>query len=743
MVVQPELGVNGRAQSQILVYKSGQQLNGTDKIPIDGEFNYTITNMINCVAKKKNNDTFYIESMSENTANVQVDVNCENKVNITKVMSVIKSSKGDKGDAPIMVTITGQNIMKYIDKVSPPIPSSIGLSAVVQKGEEFINSGLMFAWKYKNNDGQWVTFSDSVNSSTFYLMHNSTSFINDICQIRCEVLYENDLYYAEFTVTKMYDTNYLTQRDIFNKLTDNGQEQGLYMHEGKIYLNMTYAKTGQLLADLIRGGVLTLGGLIDDSTGKPSNGYMRVLASDGITELAVLNGGDMTINGLSSDEATIDSLFVRNIKSPKIPPAVTENTTIYVNQATGNDDVEFDNGAVYKTVQGAIDATPKNLNGFDVYIRLQGTSSGGIHTYSENLTYKGFYGGSLYTYLQKNYIHGYIVMRDCSARMSLMGGSNYDDIPDDPSAYERANIKPASLYGTGNTYYVICAINCTDVYIRSLDLWGSTATNSNGYPNYAVGVREGSNVFVRNVKIHSSTNGFHAQVMGRLFAVNTYGKVTNYAYRCTYGGWMNIGSGTSVSGGSSSLNISTGDGCQVLQGNITWDGSSSSTGTNDNTTVNSSTATYNATSGDSWKVKYNSWRNDNTVRQGDWSGTGMHKGCWFFGGQFSDVKGNAIESVTLTIQRQSSGGNSAATQFTLKMHNHSSKPSGAPSFLSGWSKNISLAIGKSTTITITDSAVLTAIKNGTMKGFGVEVSSTSNSYYGVLTPKLKAVVKYK
>ena len=149
----------------------------------------------------------------------------------------------------------------------------------------------------------------------------------------------------------------------------------------------------------------------------------------------------------------------------------------------------------------------------------------------------------------------------------------------------------------------------------------------------------------------------------------------------------------------------------------------------------------NANSGDSYKVKYSSWRKDNSVRQGDWSSTGMNKGCWFFGNQFADLKGKTIKSVKLTLQRQS-GGNSGAVAFTLKMHNHTGRLSGAPSYLSEWSKNISLTVGQSTTITITDSAVLTAIKNGTMKGFGIEVSSTSNSYYGILTPKLKAVVTY-
>lgn len=659
----------------------------------------------------------------------------------------VSGGKGDKGEtgtngtSPVLVTISGQQSMKYLDKTSAPTPSTITLTANVMEGNVAVSSGITYVWQYKNSGGTWVNLSGTYTNKTYSLAYDNSGFINEVAQVRVAVSYKNQTYYLEHTVTKIYDNKYISKQEVFDKITEGGTNQLIYKDPdtGEIYINATFIKSGQLLADIIKGGILTLGGTIGLDN-NPVNGYIRVLGADN-QELAVLNGGDMTINGFSSDEATIDNLYVQDIKSPKIATTVTENTTIYVNQATGNDDADFDNGAVYQTIQGAIDATPKNLNGFDVYIRLQGTSSGGIHTYSENLTYKGFYGGSLYTYLQKNYVHGYVVMRDCSARMSLVGGSNYDEIPDDPETYERANIKPASLYTTGNTYYAICAINCTDVYIRALDLWGSTATNSNGYPNYAVGVREGSNVFVRNVKIHSSTNGFHAQVMGRLFAVNTYGKVTNYAYRCTYGGWMNIGSGNSVSGGSSSLNISTGDGCQILQGNVTWDGSSS-TGTNDNTTVNSNTTTYNATSGDSWKVKYSSWRKDNTVRQGDWSGTGMHKGCWFFGSQFNDIKGKTIKSIKLTIQRQSSGGNSGAVAFTLKMHNHTGRPSGAPSYLSGWSKNVSLSLGQSSTITITDSAVLTAIKNGTMKGFGVEVSSTSNSYYGILSPKLKAVVIY-
>lgn len=37
-----------------------------------------------------------------------------------------------------------------------------------------------------------------------------------------------------------------TQEDIFNKLTNNGQLQGLYMQDGKLYLNATYIATGTI-----------------------------------------------------------------------------------------------------------------------------------------------------------------------------------------------------------------------------------------------------------------------------------------------------------------------------------------------------------------------------------------------------------------------------------------------------------------------------------------------------------------
>ncbi len=46
----------------------------------------------------------------------------------------------------------------------------------------------------------------------------------------------------------------LTQEAIFNKLTNDGETQGIYLNDGKLYLNASYIKSGYLSANIIRAG---------------------------------------------------------------------------------------------------------------------------------------------------------------------------------------------------------------------------------------------------------------------------------------------------------------------------------------------------------------------------------------------------------------------------------------------------------------------------------------------------------
>lgn len=59
-----------------------------------------------------------------------------------------------------------------------------------------------------------------------------------------------------------YDST-LNQAKVFNKLTNNGEVQGIYLNNDKVYINASYIQAGDLSANRIKGGQLTLG---DDST---------------------------------------------------------------------------------------------------------------------------------------------------------------------------------------------------------------------------------------------------------------------------------------------------------------------------------------------------------------------------------------------------------------------------------------------------------------------------------------------
>lgn len=46
----------------------------------------------------------------------------------------------------------------------------------------------------------------------------------------------------------------LDQEEIFNRLTDNGKEQGIYRENGIIYINASFIKTGFISSDIIKAG---------------------------------------------------------------------------------------------------------------------------------------------------------------------------------------------------------------------------------------------------------------------------------------------------------------------------------------------------------------------------------------------------------------------------------------------------------------------------------------------------------
>ena len=99
-------------------------------------------------------------------------------------------------------------------------------------------------WRYSTSDKKWHTWFDTRADA---LANTAES---------------NAKAYADSQDSALNTTimNSLTQQEIFNRLTNGGAEQGIYLENGKLYINGTYLKTGTLDADLIKTGSLLVGG---------------------------------------------------------------------------------------------------------------------------------------------------------------------------------------------------------------------------------------------------------------------------------------------------------------------------------------------------------------------------------------------------------------------------------------------------------------------------------------------------
>lgn len=98
----------------------------------------------------------------------------------------------------------------------------------------------------------------------------------------------------------------LTQEDIFNRLTDHGKSQGMFIEDGNVYFNATYIKSGEINSDLIKTGKISSkdGSVyfdLDNSVVHTTDGQFvttldknSILIKSGDNTLARLNGYNET-----------------------------------------------------------------------------------------------------------------------------------------------------------------------------------------------------------------------------------------------------------------------------------------------------------------------------------------------------------------------------------------------------------------------------------------------------------------
>lgn len=174
----------------------------------------------------------------------------------------------------------------------------------LQKGKIYINgtyiqSGVISA---KNSNGKETFYA---NVDTGEVRIKATSFSLSDGTTLSSILKDS----KEYTDDKISDidpSKNLTQSEIFNILTNNGKTQGIYLSGGKIYINASYISSGNLTANRIKGGTLTLGG-----SGN-TNGILKILNSRG-TKI-----GSWDNSGISASTAKVDGYFSASDGTRKI-----------------------------------------------------------------------------------------------------------------------------------------------------------------------------------------------------------------------------------------------------------------------------------------------------------------------------------------------------------------------------------------------------------------------------------------
>lgn len=126
----------------------------------------------------------------------------------------------------------------------------------------------------------------------------------------------------------------LTQRDVFNRLTNNGATQGIYLSGGKVYINATYIETG-IISDRYGRSTWNL------NTGSLTTNYMTAnnIDANGTFEcgsasnLISLASGEITGYEDGTQIGTIDfSAHMRNISTGKLTTGL---------QLTGNQHIRI------------------------------------------------------------------------------------------------------------------------------------------------------------------------------------------------------------------------------------------------------------------------------------------------------------------------------------------------------------------------------------------------------------------
>jgi hypothetical protein len=528
------------------------------------------------------------------------------------------------------------------------------------------------------------------------------------------------------SVIKATQTQYQQLADRFSWMVRGNSSSSMTLTEDMLAVITKQVKVdGDMLVDGAIDGKTITGATIIGSTFRNENDTFSVDSNGNITG-AQIQGSEVIGDSFSVEgELTADVITANKINGGRYPGTLEDDIQISINSG-GSDDNELYDGVSFATVSGALEALPKFLNGKVVDIWIQ-------EDIYENIDIRYFSSGRINLYLDGNTVYGWIRSYMSTIKVYVYGGY---------MKFETARtgvIHPSTGCAVASRTASLVGQESSPITGYSLKIYGSD--NASGSATTIVGIAADSyaTAYYKDVQFINCDIGFRANAGGRIHAASSSGVCSQYGFEAVSGGSITIANSPQCGGSKANTHASLPG--QIISptsvnhesGNQTTDGNQAPT------TSTKKTITIKSNSGDTYRSSvYNNWKKDNTARQGDY-GYGDCNGCWFFGTQFNQFKGKSISKIELTIKRIS-GGVHAAVPIVVKTHNYSSRPSGKPSYGSNCG-SVNIAVGDSGKLTITNSTILNAISNGTVKGFGIQ-STYNSANYAVCSGSVTMKVTY-
>lgn len=148
-----------------------------------------------------------------------------------------------------------KNVILYTDKSTYESQPSCSAGAKGDKGDPGIGVDVVLLEYYLSDSsttqsgGEWVATAPTWSEGKYlwtrgviYYTDGSKSYTSPVCDSTWDAVTDLD--------------KKLNQEEVFNRLTKNGSLQGLYMENGNMYFNGSFIKSGEILADRIKAGVI-------------------------------------------------------------------------------------------------------------------------------------------------------------------------------------------------------------------------------------------------------------------------------------------------------------------------------------------------------------------------------------------------------------------------------------------------------------------------------------------------------